>query len=576
MRRRNSFIRTISTYTRYPDEQQKLLYLAWSAAWLRKAEVEAARVQGITLYDLMQRAAAAFFKVVCTEVPNAKKWLVLCGSGNNGGDGFEVARRASSRGGGTCVTVITVAGSKPLPPEAAAAYAALQEERQKPGVEIVMKDARTWLEEGASLSGVDVVVDGLLGTGMGGAPRGDYAAIIDRVNESGKPCFAIDIPSGLDAETGDVKGSCIRAVHTVTFIAVKPGLLTGSARNHVGKLHYDSLDLADWLLLPDQQRDVFCRRLESSHLFPLLSRSEPRRCINKAMNGKLLVVGGDSGFGGAIAMAAEAALRSGCGLVRVLTRAEHAAPIMCRCPEVMTQTLTEESLRMGLQWASCVAIGPGLGQGAWGIEALRVVEIHLRENINIPSVWDADALNILATFSRKRNDGEQQPPSVRLNNRVITPHSAEASRLLGCTVSEVEQNRYRAAEELVARYGGVVLLKGPGTVLRSAEDARVPVPTGTAAELLFPACAVADVGNSGMASGGMGDVLTGIIAGLLAQQFPLWQATCAGCLVHGTAADLAASSQGGERGLTATTLFKYLPVCLNPTPEGFQASQCYL
>nr|CCC91489.1 conserved hypothetical protein [Trypanosoma congolense IL3000] len=566
-----SFLRHVGTTADCTEKQQSLLSSVWSAAWLRRAEVEAARAQGVALYALMQRAAAAAFSVFRREYPHTRHWLILCGSGNNGGDGFEIARLASEQ---VRVTVVAVEASKSLPIEATTAHAALLERIQQ-GAEVVMKDSRAWMED-TVLGDVDLVVDGLLGIGMGGPPRDHYAELIERVNKLPQPRVSIDIPSGLNAETGDVKGACVRADHTVTFIAIKPGLLTGLARNYVGKLHYDPLQLADWMLAPEQEQSIFCRRLESSHLVPLLSRSVPSSCIHKGANGKVLLVGGDSGFGGAIAMSAEAALRTGSGLVRVLTRAEHIAPLLCRCPEVMTETLTETSLRLALEWATCVAVGPGLGQAEWGKRALCLVDQHLRKS-GIPSVWDADALNILAACNGWRDQGtcgvEDSTLVVsdkRLANRIITPHSGEAARLLGCTVAEVEQDRYHAAEELAAMYGGVVLLKGPGTVLYASEDMRATRLPPAAELLLSSARAVADVGNSGMATGGMGDVLTGIIAGFLAQRLSPWHAACVGCLVHGTAADLAATAQGGERGLTATALFDHLPACINPTPELFK------
>ncbi|KEG12733.1 putative protein kinase [Trypanosoma grayi] len=536
--------------------EQILQSSVWSAAWLRNAEVEAARSQNITLYQLMQRAGEAAFNVFRREYPASKHWLILCGSGNNGGDGFEIARLALNAN--IRVTVVAVKASKSLPPEATAAQAALL---KRGGATV--HEAQAWMGN-AVANDVDLVVDGLLGTGIGGAPRDDYARLIEHINSLHAPRVAIDIPSGLNAETGAVDGACVRAEHTVSFIALKPGLFTGRARDFVGRLHYNCLQLGEWMLAAERQQEKLCCRLTSSHLQLLLS--QPRSpCSHKGVNGKVVLVGGDVGFGGAIVMAAEASLRTGAGLVRAVTRAEHALPLMCRCPEVMTEAMTESNLQEALEWATCVAVGPGLGQREWGKQALAQVLAYCQQHPEKPSVWDADALNIISAH--------QQGPPVRLNSRIITPHPGEAARMLHCSVKDVERDRIRAAKELAARYGGIALLKGPGTVLHAAEDVDIHGVSerATSGDVCSLRCAIADVGNSGMATGGMGDVLTGVIAGLLAQQLPLWHAACTGCVVHGTAADLAATTQGGVRGLTATALFQHIPTCVNPC-EGWKSA----
>lgn len=241
-----------------------------------------------------------------------------------------------------------------------------------------------------------------------------------------------------------------------------------------------------------------------------------------------MIVGGDHGFAGAIRMTGEAALRCGAGLVRVLTREENIPPLLTARPELMVAPLTRDTLQQGLEWADVVVIGPGLGQDSWGKNALREVE-----NCDKPMLWDADALNLQAFNPEKRH------------NRIITPHPGEAARLLNGNVGAIESDRLLAARKLVRRYGGVVVLKGAGTLL-AAEDG-----------------AVADVGNAGMASGGMGDVLSGIIGGLLAQKLSLYDAACAGCVVHGATADRLAAEKG-TRGMLATDLLPALYPYVNP------------
>lgn len=459
----------------------------------------------------MLRAGSAAYALARDYYPASGHWLVLCGHGNNGGDGYVVARLAAADG--VKVTLIACEGLRPLPPEAASARQAWLES----GGEILPATSR-WPEA------IDLIIDGLLGTGLGAAPRAPYDALIEAANRASAPVIALDIPSGLLAESGAVPGAVIRAAHTLTFIALKPGLLTGQARDWVGQLHYSALGLADWLA----KQSSPIQRLTAKDLGQWL---KPRRpCSHKGDHGRLLLIGGDRGFGGAIRMAAEAALRSGAGLVRVLTHIEHVGPLLTARPELMVQPLSDDVLQQALEWADVVVIGPGLGQGDWGKHALKRLQTSDK-----PALWDADALNLLALHPEKRQ------------NRVITPHPGEAARLLNCRTADIESDRLLAVRKLVAQYAGVVVLKGAGTLIADQQGE----------------VAIADVGNAGMASGGMGDVLSGIIGGLLAQKLSLYDAACAGCVVHGAAADFVAEKQG-TRGLLATDLLPMIPHYVNP------------
>lgn len=459
----------------------------------------------------MQRAGEAAYTLACDQYPAAHHWLVLCGHGNNGGDGYVVARLAAAAG--VKVSLIACEGTRPLPPEAAEA----RQEWLASGGEIHPVDSR-WPED------VDLIIDGLLGTGLSSAPRSPYDALIEAVNRSRAPVIALDIPSGLQAESGAAPGAVIRATHTMTFIALKPGLLTGQARDWVGQLHQSTLGLSGWLAKQPTQ----IQRLTAESLSQWL---KPRRpCSHKGEQGRLLVVGGDHGFGGAIRMAAEAALRSGAGLVRVLTHIEHVGPLLTARPELMVQPLSDEGLQQALDWADVLVIGPGLGQGEWGRNALKILQASDK-----PALWDADALNLLALNPEKRQ------------NRVITPHPGEAARLLGCRTAEIESDRLLAVRNLVTHYGGVAVLKGAGTLIADDQGQM----------------AIADVGNAGMASGGMGDVLSGIIGGLLGQKLSLYDAACAGCVAHGAAADRVAARQG-IRGMLASDLLPEIPYYVNP------------
>ncbi|HDR2158280.1 TPA: bifunctional ADP-dependent NAD(P)H-hydrate dehydratase/NAD(P)H-hydrate epimerase [Enterobacter cancerogenus] len=483
----------------------------WDADDLRCAEKEAADSLGITLFELMQRAGEAAFNVARHAYPDATHWLILCGHGNNGGDGYVVARLAVAAG--LRVTLLAQESDKPLPEEAS--------------------DAReAWLNAGGTIHAadilwpddIDLIVDGLLGTGLRNAPRDPIAALIERANAHPAPVVALDIPSGLIAQTGATPGAVIHAAHTITFIALKPGLLTGKARDVVGKLHRNALGLDGWLA----GQDTHITRFDETDLAQWLTPRRPTS--HKGDHGRLVIIGGDHGTAGAIRMAGEAALRSGAGLVRVLTRSENISPLITARPELMVHELTPQTLDDSLEWADVVVVGPGLGQQAWGKQALQKVG-----NFRKVTLWDADALNLLAINPDKRH------------NRILTPHPGEAARLLNCSVAEIERDRLLSAQRLVKRYGGVAVLKGAGTIVACESGAM----------------GIVDAGNAGMASGGMGDVLSGIIGALLGQKLTPYDAACAGCVVHGAAADRLAA-QYGTRGMLATDLFCTLRRVVNP------------
>lgn len=459
----------------------------------------------------MQRAGAAAFNLARELYPHTQHWLVACGYGNNGGDGYVVARLAQAAG--IRVTLLALESDKPLPEEAACAREAWLD-----AAGVIHSAEHIWPDD------IDLVIDGLLGTGINSSPRNGPAQLIEKCNQHSAPVVALDIPSGLLAETGATPGAVINASHTITFIALKPGLLTGKARDVVGKLHFHALGLEAWL----QGQTAPIRRVDSAQLAGWLPPRKPTS--HKGTNGRLVIIGGDHGTAGAIRMAGEAALRAGAGLVRVLTRLENVAPLLTARPELMVQELTPQALEESLEWADVVVIGPGLGQQEWGKKALQKVECSRK-----PMLWDADALNLLAINPDKRQ------------NRVITPHPGEAARLLNCSASQIESDRLLSADRLVKRYGGIVVLKGAGTVVASQNGE----------------CALVDVGNAGMSSGGMGDVLSGIIGALLAQKLTPYDAVCAGCVAHGAAADVLAH-RFGMRGMLASDLLSTLYPFVNP------------
>ncbi|MCE0490110.1 bifunctional ADP-dependent NAD(P)H-hydrate dehydratase/NAD(P)H-hydrate epimerase [Pantoea sp. Mb-10] len=490
---------------------RSLPHSVWPAQAMAQLERDAADTVGCTLFELMQRAGQASYELARSRWPQARHWLVLCGHGNNGGDGYVVARLAQAAG--MTVTLLACESTKPLPNEAQQA----RDSWLAAGGIVHAADA-AWPEA------VDLIVDALLGIGLNRAPAPPYDRLIMQMNTHVAPVLAIDIPSGLLATTGAAPGEAVLADSTLSMIALKPGQLTGKARDYVGELHCAALGLAPFLAGVTAP----VARYDAADLAAWL---KPRKATShKGDQGRLLVIGGDSGTAGAIRMTGEAALRAGAGLVRVLTHEDNIGPILTARPELMVDALNEKSLTQALAWADMIAIGPGLGQREWAQQALRLVVTSEK-----PMLWDADALNLLAITADNRQ------------NRIITPHPGEAARLLGVKTSEIERDRLQAAQSLVKRYGGVVVLKGAGTVI--ADE------TG--------AIAIADVGNAGMASGGMGDVLSGIIAALAGQKISLFEAACAGCVAHGAAAD-AVARERGTRGMLATDLFDRLWQFVNP------------
>jgi ADP-dependent NAD(P)H-hydrate dehydratase / NAD(P)H-hydrate epimerase len=487
----------------------------WSAAQVRELDRRAIEGHGIAGRELMERAGAFALDALMRRWPASRSLTVICGAGNNGGDGYVVARLA--RRAGFSVRTLAVADPEALRGDAALACADYRRE----GGEIIPWD-------GAGDPGGDgPLVDALLGTGLARELSGAFRAAVESINAAGRPVIALDIPSGLHADTGRIMGVAVRAHLTTCFIGLKLGLYTGRGPACAGTVEFSNLGTPGAL---DRGMDPAARRLDAGALADWLPRRA--RDAHKGHYGHVLVIGGDEGMGGAVRLAAEAALRAGAGLVSVATRPAHVGAILAARPELMCHGVNgAEALRAPLARASVLAVGPGLGRAPWARDLLAAAL-----ESGLPCVLDADALNLLS-----------EAATLPGNHRwVLTPHPGEAGRLLGSDAAAVERDRPAAARALRARYGGVVVLKGAGTLVCGA---------GTSLWLC-------DRGNPGMASGGMGDVLTGLIAGLAAQLADLERAACAGVLIHALAADDAA--RGGERGLVAGDLLDALRPWVNP------------
>lgn len=493
------------------DRQQRkqAVYTTRQVRELDRLAIEVFNTPG---YLLMTRAAQAAFDATCTRWPHAQSVCVLCGGGNNAGDGYVFARLALAAG--WRVNVQTLTPTNKLSGDAQRAY---QDYLTATGTVSIFDPEQ-------ALPDCDLIIDALLGTGLQRAVSGAFAQAIAQINQHPAAVIALDIPSGLQADTGCVAGCAVRADLTVTFIAMKQGLLTSQARQYTGELQLAALGIADevFLQVPTDQHIISQADIKSA----LKPR---RRNAHKGSHGHSLLVGGTAGMSGAIQLASTAALRSGSGLVSVATHPTHAAWLNINRPELMVHAIeSAQQLRPLLLRKTALGIGSGLGQDAWAQQLLL-----LTLEAELPLVIDADALNLLAGMNRRQA------------NWVLTPHPAEAARLLVCSTVDVESDRVAAVRKLQQRFGGVCVLKGAGTLIASTQGV-----------------AYCNAGNPGMATGGMGDVLTGIITALLAQGLDTITAAQTGVQIHAVAADLAA--QKGERGLLASDVIGQLRTGVNP------------
>lgn len=481
---------------------QKLPITLYRTAQVRELDRIAIQEWGIPGFELMSRAGYEVFQCIRNKWPDTQSVAVFCGAGNNAGDGYIIARLALEAG--LKVSVYSLADLVNVKGDALAAYQSY--------VKAKGTISPFQVEE---VIDADVMVDALLGTGLDRPVTGLYALAIQVINQSPAHVIAVDSPSGLNADTGNVMGCAVKADCTVTFIGLKQGLFTGQATDYCGEIFYASLAVPDIIFQAVSPSAIRVVKI------PLPRRD---RCSHKGNYGHVLIVGGDLGYSGAARLAGEAALRVGSGLVSVATRTEHAGFMNLNRPELMCHGVeTAGQLAVLLEKATVVVVGPGLGQSDWAIE-LFIATIKAQK----PLIIDADGLNLLARSPVTNSDW------------ILTPHPGEAARLLSCSTAEIQQDRFAAVSAIQAKYGGIAVLKGAGTLIASEDD-----------------CAVSTTGNPGMASGGMGDVLAGVIAGLLAQGLSLNNAAQQGVYLHGLAADLAAEKDG-ERGLLASDLMIYL------------------
>ena len=484
----------------------------YSVAGIRAIE---ARALPGAVPPLMERAGAAAARLALQLTDGPAAVLIACGPGNNGGDGFVLARHL--RRAGLAVRVAFAGDPAHLPADAAAAHAA-------------------WLAEGGTTSptlppaprgGWSLVVDALFGIGLQRPLAGLYADWIATLN--GEPCprLALDIPSGLDADSGRRLGPCFDATHTLSFIALKPGLLTLDGPDQCGEVHIDTLALEPEAIARPDGREI-TPALFAAHLQPR------RRNSHKGSYGDAALIGGAPGMVGAAVLAGRAAASLGAGRVLVGLLDPAALPVDILRPELMFRPARELLADPGL---SAIGIGPGLGQSDAARALLATALTH-----PTPLALDADALNLVATDA-----GLRQTLAGRALPAVLTPHPAEAARLLACTTAEVQADRIAAATDIAARLSAWVVLKGCGSIV-AAPDGRWWINT---------------TGHPAMGSAGMGDVLTGLLTALLARGWPAGDALLAAVHLHGLAGEHLCAAEAIDSGLLADELAPAARRCFN-------------
>ncbi|STY28117.1 carbohydrate kinase [Legionella wadsworthii] len=478
---------------------------------IRACEQQASSIFQLDENALMSRAGAEAFLLIRKLYPQVQHLAVFCGAGNNAGDGYVVARLAHEQG--LMVTIYQCKAVADLP--IAAQHAALMAIHA--GVECQAADEPLDSE-------IELIIDALLGIGLKGPVHGVIASAIHQINASGLPVVAMDIPSGLNADTGNVENLCVKAHATITFIGPKTGMYTADASDFCGEIYCCSLQLDSCI---SQLTPAACLLDTNTLSLPLASRLKNS---HKGNFGHVLIIGGGPGMPGAVSLAAKAAMRTGAGAVTVATWPEHAKNALSSIPEAMVSAVeTPKDLIPLLARATVCVIGPGLGESEWATHLFLMAITS-----QLPMVIDASALRLLAENSQMDD------------NWILTPHPGEAACLLSCSTELVQKDRYQAAADIQKQYGGVVVLKGAGTVVHTDEKSTF----------------VCSRGHPAMASAGMGDVLSGIIAGLCAQGYSLSEAAQCGVWVHAVAGERIAKDFGGA-GLLASDLFDVLPLILN-------------
>lgn len=455
---------------------------------------------------LVKKAGKALAKEVVKCWPRARRVTIFCGSGNNGADGYSAAIHLHEQG----ITPVLV--PLMLKRKGTASMEQMRAQCEALGLTVIENPHH-------ALHEADVVIDAVLGNGQRATelPMFLQTSLL-AIKNCGLPVLAVDIPTGIIASSGEVLPHAVAASRTMAFIAARMAHRSGDAAAFCGDVSVETLGLN----VANAPQDAICLVKQKQALFP------PRPVnSHKGRQGHLLVIGGNHGMGGAALLAAEAALRSGAGKVTVLTRPEHVTAFLARTPELMVRGITKTpSIKQWLISADAVVLGPGLGNDAWAKNLWRqTIESDL------PLLCDADAITLWKLLS----------PKVRQAPTVFTPHPGEAARLLACSAKQVQHSRLQSLQALMNKLEATIVLKGNGTLISSLDS--VPL--------------LLNCGNPGMAIGGMGDILSGIVGALLAQQYEPDRAACLGAWWHGRAADRVAEKRG-QIGLLPTDVIAAL------------------
>lgn len=511
------------------DDRYQYIYYCYSNEAVQNIDFQMVN-QGFVenSYTLMLRAAKALFNFINHNYSHIENISIVCGAGNNAGDGYALARllKLHEKEPQIKVRLISIIDPENLAGDAHTAY-----------LDWLDCDGTVELMADSHFSATDLIVDALIGTGLNRPLEDEWYDTVAAINNSCKPVLAVDIPSGLDADSGASYGITIEADHTVTFIAQKMGMYTAQARNYCGKIHFASLGVDDSLYEQIKHHAIL---MEWNNLLTKLPSRNP--ISNKGEHGHLLIIGGDYGMAGACLIAGEAALRAGAGLVSIATRKENTNAITSARPELMVHGIEHaDELELLLKKATAIAIGPGLGTKQWGVALLNKIIKFIKQQYRstkqtVHCVFDADALNIMA----------QHNWLIQSDEIIYTPHFAEATRLLKykSELPTIDNNRFDMIIKLQKKYHGIFVLKGPGTLVNIKEDT-----------------AICPYGNAGMASAGMGDSLTGIIGALLAQKVSIIDSACLGVCLHAKAGDLAAKE--GKNGMLVSDLFPKIRKLMN-------------
>ncbi len=481
-----------------------------------KTTIEDFNIPGIIL---MENAGRGVYNIIKTDLMNCLTpyVLVVAGPGNNGGDGFVIARHLHINGIKT--KVFLLAPKEKFKGDAKTNLDILF------NLNLEIKEILS--EEDLFKNKMDIVhagliVDAIFGTGLTRALEGRFALIVNEINRAQKPVIAVDIPSGLSADTGKVLGACIKADVTATMALAKVGQLIYPGLDYVGKLKIVDISMPKEAI---SRFDAYSFLLDAEYIKTLIPKRPPE--AHKGTTGHLAILAGSKGKAGAAELVCKGALRAGAGLVTLISCNSIWHIMMQKLKEAMTFGV--ESTEAGevsdkelpkifefIKDKKALAIGPGLGLS----ESAQNVARTLCTRAEIPVIIDADAITAIG----KDLSIVKNAPVPRL----LTPHPGEAARLLGCTSKDIQQNRIEAAQEIASKSNSIVVLKGARTIIAAPSKTFAINPTG----------------NAGMATGGMGDVLTGIIAGLVAQGLSCWQAACLGVYIHGKASDMLSSSKG--------------------------------